>query len=383
MKLSHSKLTTILSCPMTYYLNYKQGISLKSEKPALAIGSAVHWGIEHDTDDLTEYYKENGTFKQQNNYGHDELLAESMVYAYKKYKDEIFKEILKDLDTGKQLELIDEQHELNIEAKLPSHRFKEPHNFVGIIDLLLLTEKGFIIIDYKTSSQTPDWNKYLDQIYRYIFLLHCEFPDVPVYKIGIVNLKKSMIRMKNGENEESFLMRLKKEYDINEDLVNTHIYLADELNPKLIEEYIDNLSDMADTAQMIDDNEAWFINYANANGQYGKSQYWDIFYNTPDCYLLYKIKDTIFDPDDNTILDSRDCLPIDMLTLHNKNVMNHFTDFESCMHDLVLTDNVDPEKEKIYPRIKEKYITDDSLLDRYWTTWMHEIYDDKNIFEKN
>jgi hypothetical protein len=42
---------------MTYYLKYKVGINLKVKKPALAIGSAVHWGIEHNTDDLTEYWK--------------------------------------------------------------------------------------------------------------------------------------------------------------------------------------------------------------------------------------------------------------------------------------------------------------------------------------
>ena len=56
MKLSHSKMNTILCCPMTYYLTYEQGIQAKVEKPALAIGSAVHWGIEHDTNDLSEYY---------------------------------------------------------------------------------------------------------------------------------------------------------------------------------------------------------------------------------------------------------------------------------------------------------------------------------------
>ena len=371
MKLSHSKLTTILNCPMTYYLNYKQGISLKEEKPALAIGSAVHWGIEHDTNDLTEYYKENGTFKEVNNFGHDELLAEAMVSAYQKNKDYIFNEILKDLDTGERLELIDEQHELEINAKLPTHKFKEPHDFIGIIDLLLLTEKGFIIIDYKTSSQTPDWDKYLDQIYRYIFLLRCEFPDVPVYKIGIVNLKKSMIRQKQGENEDSFLMRLKKEYDINEDLINTHIYLANELNPELIDEYINNLSDMADTAQMIDENQAWFINYANATGQYGKSQYWDIFYNTPDCYLLYKIKDTVWDEDDG-LVETRDCVPIDMLTIRKKNVLNHFNDFNEIVDKICSNPKAKTSPEDINKTLKKTFITDDNLLSTYWATRIYK-----------
>lgn len=372
MELSHSKLETIMKCPMTYYLNYKQGIKLKIEKSALAIGSAVHWGIEHDTEDLTEYYKEIKNLE----YGKDELLSESMIHGYLKYKNEIFDEILKDLETGEKLTLLDEQHELSINAELPSHRFPNPHTFVGIIDLLLLTEKGFIIIDYKTSSKTPDWDKYLDQIYRYIYLLRCNFPEVPVYKIGIVNIKKSSIRQKQNENEESFLLRLKKEYDINEDLINTHIYVANELDQKLINDYIDNLSDMADTAQMIDNNEMFFINYGNALTEYGKSQYWDIFYNTPDCYLLYKIKDTIFDEDDG-IQEFRDCIPIDMLTIKNKNVLNHFTQFKEKLESFGEEIN-ESSKEKLLSEIKDGCITDDSLLEKYWETYSHEKSEKKS-----
>ena len=369
MNLSHSKLTTILTCPMSYYLNYKQGIKLKTEKPALAIGSAVHWGIEHDTEDLTEYYNTEGSFDQANNYTKDQLLSESMVHGYLKHKDEIFKEILKDLDDpDKSLELFDEIHELSIDAPLPSKKYGEPHNFTGIIDLLLYTNKGFIVIDYKTSSQTPDWDKYLDQIYRYIFLLRYKFPEVPVYKIGIINLKKSMIRQKQNENQESFLKRLKTEYDINDDLVNTHIYLGNELDPQLVNDYIDNLSDMCDTAQMIDENQVWFINYKEANGIYGKSPYWDIFYNTPDCYVLYKIKDTIFDEDEGDIVKYRDCLPIDIMTVKNKNVLNHFDQFKA-----EILNNPNQSIDSIFSDIKKKYITDDNLLTQYLNTYMYEL----------
>lgn len=41
---------------MTFFLRYKCGINTKAKKPALEIGSAVHWGIEHATEDLSEYY---------------------------------------------------------------------------------------------------------------------------------------------------------------------------------------------------------------------------------------------------------------------------------------------------------------------------------------
>ncbi len=366
MKLSHSKLSLILTCPMSYYLNYKQGIKLKDEKTAFAIGSAVHWGIEHNTEDLTEYYKEKGIMVPD--FGRDELMAESMVHGYLKHKDELFKELLKDLDEpDKQLELIEEIHELEITAPLKSNRYSEPHEFLGIIDLLLLTNKGFIIVDYKTSSQTPDWDKYLEQIYRYIFLVKHEFPDVPIYKIGIINLKKTSIRIRKDENQESFLIRLRREYDINDDLINNHIFIRNELNEKLIDDYIENLSNMADMAQMIDESGNYYINYPNALGIiYGKSDYYNIFFNTQDCYILYKIKDKVLD-EDNNILEERDCLPIDMEVIKSKKVLNHYETFiENIPENLI-------GKDDIFNYFKENYITDNYLLENYWNILQLEL----------
>ena len=89
MKLSHSKLSTILSCPMTYYLSYIEGIQPIEEKAALAIGSAVHWGIEHNTEDLTEYYH-----SEESQYTREQLLSEAMVHGYFKHKEEIFNQKL-------------------------------------------------------------------------------------------------------------------------------------------------------------------------------------------------------------------------------------------------------------------------------------------------
>ena len=83
---------------------------------------------------------------------------------------------------------------------LDTKKFEEKHKFVGIVDLLLLTNKGFVLIDYKTSTYEPQWDNYLDQIYRYIFLLRSEYPDIPVVKIGIVNIRKTSIRQKKTEN---------------------------------------------------------------------------------------------------------------------------------------------------------------------------------------
>lgn len=349
MRLSHSKMNCILSCPATYYLNYVQGISRNIEKPALAIGSAVHWGIEHNTEDLSEYYGNDHA------YGRDEILAEAMVHGYLKHKDDIYDQILTDKD-GTKLTLVNEDHELFIAGKLVSKRFSEAHDFVGIIDLLLLTDKGFVIIDYKTSTYEPNWDNYLDQIYRYIFLLKSEFPEVPIVKIGIINIRKTGIRQKKTENYEQFVNRMNFEYDINDDqLVNYHEFLPEDLNQILVDNYLNNLSLMADLAQTIVDSDIRMINFAAANGQYGKSDYWDIFYHTPDAHYLYKIRDTILTIKNGEVVkqSSRDCVPIDMQVLEHDNILNHYEQY------------LDFIKEHPDEDVRNYFITDDTLLQIY------------------
>lgn len=365
MRLSHSKLSLLLGNPMEYYLSYRMGITPKFEKAALSIGSAVHWGIEHDIEDLTEY------FGDRNNYGRDQLLAEAMVHGYKYHKDKIFDELLTN-DDGTKLELIQETHELFIDGKLKSFKFNEPHIFVGIIDLLLLTNEGFIIVDYKTSSVVPNWDDYLDQLYRYIFLLESEFPGVPVKKIAIINLRKTRAKATRGESNNSFLNRLKKDYEINDDsYVNWHIFNPRDLNKEFIDLYIDNLSRMADTGQSIDINNMWFINWSSTNS-YGGSIYKDIIYHTPDCYVLYNIKDEIYDKYTNEIKKIRDCKPIDMMVIDKDNVLNKYEQFEANALSLFsVTNNVD--KDVLFKHLKKSFICDDTLLEQYWETLLYKM----------
>lgn len=367
MKLSHSKLSTILSCPMTYYLSYVEGISPILEKPALYIGSAVHWGIEHNTEDLTEFFG-----SENEEYTRDQMLAEAMVHGYFKHKDEIFDQILTRPD-GTKMKLMDEKHELYITGKLKSNKLSTYfHDFVGIIDLLLLTNDGFIVIDYKTSSSVPEWNNYLEQIYRYIFLLRSEFPDVPIAKIGIVNIRKTNIRQKKTENWLQFLNRMKFEYDLNdESYVNYHEYKTEDLDPKLIDNYIGNLSKMADAADIINNDKLWFINYSAANGLYGKSQFWDIFYHTPDAHLLYKINDTWFEDDE--LKDSRPCVPIDMMVIDYPNVMNHYDKYKYERQNTTIIS-----KEQFDKYLHDNFICDDSLLKVYEYLYSKEF--PKRIF---
>ena len=112
---SHSSLNTIMNNPAEFYLSYVCGIKPKQEKTALSIGSAVHWGLEHNTTDLTEFYNEKGSFKQWNNYTDEQVLAECIVDAYLRQKDNIYDNILKDNETGKRLEILQEIHELKLD----------------------------------------------------------------------------------------------------------------------------------------------------------------------------------------------------------------------------------------------------------------------------
>lgn len=362
MRLSHSKLSLGLSNPMEYFLNYKMGISPKFEKTALSLGSAVHWGLEHGTEDLSEY------FGNKLEYSHDELLAEAMCHGYFYYKNQIFDELLTDKD-GTKATLLEENHEVFIDGKLKSFINKECHIFVGIIDLLLLTDKGFIIVDYKTSSNVPNWNDYLDQLYRYIFLLKSEFPDVPIYKLAIINLRKSRTRQTRGESNQSYQNRLFKDYELNDDsFVNWHVFNPNEFSLTFVKLYIDNLSKMADTLDIIDKNNAWYSNFGATNS-YGGSVYKDIIYHTPDCHVLYTIKDKIYDEETNSFLDRRDCRKIDMLVVDYQNVLNKYELFEKAILELINVET-DMSIEELNELLKNKYICDDELLDVYWQTFL-------------
>lgn len=353
MKFSHSKLSTILSCPMTYYLSYVQGISKKDIKPALYVGNAVHWGIEHNTENLEEFF---GKIE----YGRDQLLSEAMCHGYFKHKDRIFNEILTDNETKEKLELIDEYHELYITAPLNSHEF------VGVIDLLLLTNKGFIIIDYKTSTYEPNWSSYLDQLYRYVFLVNSLFPEVPILKIGIINLRKTGIRQKKTENTSQFMNRLKFEYELNdESYIKYHEFLRSSLDDKLIQQYINNLSLMCDAAAAIVDSGKFFINFAAAEGQYGKSDFWDIFYHTPDAHVLYNIKDRIWNKDTGKFEEIRDCRPIDMLVVDGVKVLNKYSLF---LEELA---KYEFDYDTLLACVND-YEVDEELLSLYFDTYIQE-----------
>lgn len=377
MKLSHSKLSLILSCPMSYYLTHEAKIWKKQEKTALWLGSAVHWGCEHNTEDLSEYFKQQGNFKQGDNYTNEQMLAEAMVHGYLKHKDEIFEKMLTDPETGEKLEMLEETHEIFLTGKLKSMLTDNVHEFVGIVDLLILTNKGFILADYKTSTYEPDWDGYLDQLYRYIFELRTNFPDVPIIKIGIINIRKTAIRQKKGETEFEFNQRRRFEYDLNDEkLINYHEFLPSDLNAKHIDDYIANLGMMADTAQTIRDKRLFFINYGAAKGQYGKSDFWDIFYRTKDAHVIYATNDRVWSDEEDKFVDCRDCTPVDMRVVDyaqfdpdssDNKLLRQYSKFKQL---LLSTDALS--KDDFFDSIHQRYITDEELLELYWKTFVKE-----------
>lgn len=386
MHLSHSGLQLLLTCPASYFLSKKQGISLKKEAKALQVGSAFHWGCEHNTEDLKGYLDEIDPFQNlYNDFTKEVALATGMVHGYLKKKESIYKQILKSYE-GEDLTLVEEFHELDLLCDLPSLRFEKNHEFHGIIDLLILTDKGWIILDYKTSSMRPDFDKYLDQVLRYCWMVEQKFPEMPIYKVGIINVRKTGIKQRQGENEENYAMRIKREYDFDDcDLIEYHEFKPDDFEKSKMDLYIKNLSRMADFAQEIEDNNFWFINYGNAVSVYGKSEFWDLFYKTPDCKYLYKVYDPMFNTDLGEMSNYRDATDLDINCLEVPNPLNHYETFKEAFNKLPMSQvpalvlaQAEACRITCLKYCKEHYTTDDELLNRYWNELLRELNDSQS-----
>lgn len=366
---SHSRLQKLFENPAEYFLVYEEGIKPKQEKAALSTGSAVHWLLEHNTTDLTDYYKqEKGDLLQWNDYSDEQCLAESIAEAYFRKKTEIYKDMLTDPETGKVLSIDAEEHELQLTMELPSMLFKQPHSFLGIVDLLLLTEKGWILVDYKTGSKDVDWDNYKSQLYKYIHLLNFNFPEYPVWKICIIHLKKTGIRRRKNENDESYKQRIRDEYELDEDnLISLHVYSRDEFDEQKLNAQRNDLIEMMDMGQVMLNNRMFFCNYSNIVGQYGPSQYYDIFYKNADSHNLYTIKDMIFDEEENDIVTSRPCTELDMLCLERTDILNKYSLFKQEVKMLSQPDRFD--EEKVLKHMRKKYLTDEKLLSKYMVTY--------------
>lgn len=316
---SHSKINLLLEDPYSYFLNYLYKVKPIKKSNALQIGEAVHYGIEHSNADLSDFFKANGSLEQQNGYSHEQILSESLVSVFLDYKDNIINDILGDA------KIIETFNEFKIEVQAS----QSIHQFLGIIDLLIKTDKGWIIVDYKTTSKSPNYDDYLEQLYRYCYLIQRHFNE-PVYKIAIIALRKASIKQRMNENGEQFKHRLMLEYKekaqdyltykVFDSATDTAIF-----NPDVLNEYYDNLEHLISYCGDLTLTERFPLNYSKAIGVYGQSQYYDfIYWNEDNIKSNYYIKDIAYDELSETIKEERTITDFDlkMIKLRQNNSLN-------------------------------------------------------------
>lgn len=369
MKLSHSKLKCCINNPMEYFIKYKLEISPKFEKPALMLGSLIHSGLEKNTENIDDEFEKHSIKKD------DEILTKVIISTYLNFKNKIYDEILYDEETNTKVNLVTEYHELTLETALKSYK-NFSNSFLGIIDLLLLTDKGFIILDYKTSSQKPDWSTYKDQLYRYIYLLNSNFPDVPIYKIGIINLKKHKIKRISNETDDHYYDRLKNEYldNRNRDYIDWHIYKPEEIDKTLMDCYMENLSRLGDLAATINEQGLYYINFEELES-YGGSVYKDLILETPGAEVLYKIKDPLYNTETQQEETYRDCNSLDVqykfILTHEDLFINKYIKFENILKTLSTTMDL-KNAAKVKQYFKTNYIIDEHLLNIYYQNYLYK-----------
>jgi len=365
MRFSNSKLNAIFNCPMSYHLRYDLGINPVVKSKALDLGSAIHWGIEHNTDNLNEYYESESSRKVLESKRDEQALAEVIVKYYIDNEDEILKNLLKDV-------IIEERfHELEIVCKLESKIEIEGSNeFVGIIDYLLYTNKGFIIIDYKTSSDIPKYEKYLQQLLCYCMLINGEFPGIPIYKIAVVNFLKSKTKRKPNETIENYKRRLRNEYI--DDNIFVNIYNGELILQEKIESYKNNLSKQCDVAlqivQFCNRFNNYYINYNTVN-DYGGNVYKPLFDKQKDAYVMYTVKDKWVD-DNDKIIDTRYMLPIDIDAIYDGMIICRYKDFLIFNKDILEKNKSLLEVKNHMKNINLKF--EEGMIDIYYKIYQEE-----------
>lgn len=359
MIFSHSKINLLLEDMFSYFLNYEIGVKPLQKQKALLVGEAVHYALENKNADLTQFFKENGSFEQQNTYSEEQVLSESLASTYLEKEEEIQKKILGDA------KIIEIYKELEIKVKMK----KSDNEFLGIIDLLFLTDKGFIIVDYKTTSRTPNYDDYLEQLYRYCMLLNYKFPEIPVYKIAIISLKKSSLRRKTNEDIESFKRRMILDYKERADeYIDYHVFEGEIdkriFNDVVLDQYKDNIEYLIKTCEKLAKSDVYPIVYKNAITVYGKSTYYDfIYWNEESVKTNFIIKDNIYDKDLDSFVSQRSINDLDLELIKSKKVdkkyIIKFDQFKEIWEELNFNKKL----------LIKKYKIDKKLLDIYVLTY--------------
>lgn len=362
MIFSHSKINLLLEDMFSYFLNYKIRVEPLQKQKALLIGEAVHYALENKNSDLTQFFKDNGSFEQKNTYSEEQVLSESLASTYLEKEEEIQKKILGDA------KIIEIYKELEIKVKMK----KSDNEFLGIIDLLFLTDKGFIIVDYKTTSKTPNYDDYLEQLYRYCMLLNYKFPEISIYKIAIISLRKSSLRRKMNEDIESFKRRMILDYkERSDEYIDYHIFEGEIdkriFNDQVLDQYKDNMENLIKTCEKLDDSNIYPIVYKNAITIYGKSTYYDfIYWNEESIRTNFIIKDHIYNEYLDEFVDQRTINDLDLEIIKNKKLdkkyIIKFNTFKEIWEELKFDKKL----------LTKKYKIDKNLLEIYILTYLKE-----------
>lgn len=362
MVFSHSKINLLLEDMFSYFLNYKMGVRPLQKQKALLVGEAVHYALENKNADLTQFFKENGNFEQKNTFSEEQVLSESLASTYLEKEEEIQKKILGDA------KIIEIYKELEVKVKMK----KSDNEFLGIIDLLFLTDKGFIIVDYKTTSKTPNYDDYLEQLYRYCMLLNYQFPEVPIYKIAIISLRKSSLRRKMNEDLESFKRRMIVDYkERSDEYINYHVFEGEIdkriFNDQVLDQYENNIENLIKVCEKLDKSNNYPIVYKNAITIYGKSTYYDfIYWNEESIKTNFIIKDYIYDESLEQFVDQRSINDLDLEIIKNKKLNKKyiikFDKFKEIWEELKFDKKL----------LIKKYKIDKNLLEIYILTYLKE-----------
>ena len=355
---SHSKINLLMEDLFSYFLNYKMKVKPIEKSKALSLGEAVHYALENENSDLDQFFKENGTLEQKNGYSYEQVLAESLSQAYLDRKNEILSNIV---GNSKILQI---DKEIKFEVPID-----ENNSFLGIIDLLITTDKGFIVIDYKTTSRTPNYDDYIEQLYRYCFILNIAKPKTPIYKIAIISLRKSGIKQKMNESIEDFKRRLILDYkERSDEYITWHTFDTESdkhiFNEEILKEHHNNLKKLIQVCDTIDQLNSYPKNYSKAQNVYGLNQYYDfIFWNRENILSKFYISDKSYNEESDLVEDRRNLNNLDLEIIKNStnSILN-----ESIVHYNKFLQVIDGDiKNYDEKKILDKYLVDVNLLRNY------------------
>lgn len=195
MRLSYSRIGTFKTCPYQFKLRYIDELKVKfnlDPANALVLGTAVHTGIEQDTETAIKGYYDN----------------------YPSATELMINEAIK-------LEVMINK----ARAKLPRgiYEFKlETEDFLGFIDLLVEVEKGvYDLYDFKYSNNVEN---YLQSgqlhVYKYFFesLGHGRIRDM--YFVFIPKIKEKQEEYEDLKDYRKRLIKACEESDIRVEKVN-------------------------------------------------------------------------------------------------------------------------------------------------------------------